>query len=220
MKLDISAITIDENLYPRKDISLVHVNRLAHAILAGAKLPPITIEAGTRRLVDGRHRVEAHKQLDMAQITVSEKVYKSEADLFADAVRLNIGHGEALDHYSVQNAIIRLEQYGYAREQISEIVRLPFDRIDKIRRGFAVSETGEPLAVKGGLPHLRGETLSDEQQAVNRRYSGGKATFHARQLRELIANGIWPKTAAFRREMDELTALWLRLREEEEAAAA
>lgn len=207
-KLALSEIVIDENLYPRKEPSSFNVTRLVQALLSGAKLPPIVIESSTKRLVDGRTRYLAHERLEIASIDVTKKTYATDADLFADAVRLNIVHGEPLDSYCIQNAIIRLEDFGYSKEKISEVVRLPVDRIEKIERGFASNHSGKPVAIKGGLSHLHGRVLTSDQQAVNRRYSGGKAIFHLKQLCELLENDIWPETSLFASEMDRLVSLW------------
>ena len=207
-KVAISKIVIDEAIYPRSSVSEFNVNRLIAAIKTGVKLPPITVEAKTYRLVDGRHRYEAYKKEGLKTIEVIEKVYASEADLFADAVRCNIGHGEPLDQYTVRNAIIRLTAYGYQREQISDVVRLPIEQIEKIERGFAASQDGKPVALKGGLSHLKGQTLDPQQIEINKHYSGGKAVFYVRQLCDLFENNMAPTSAGFVAEMDRLMTLW------------
>jgi hypothetical protein len=207
-KVSISKIVIDEAIYPRTSVSEFNVNRLVAALKTGVKLPAIIVEAKTYRLVDGRHRYDAYKKEGLKTIEVIEKVYASEADLFADAVRFNIGHGEPLDQYTVRNAIIRLTEYGYQREQISDVVRLPVEMIEKIERGFAASQDGKPVALKGGLNHLRGRMLDPQQIEINKHYSGGKAIFYVKQICDLLENDIAPTTAGFAAEMDRLVALW------------
>jgi len=208
MKVKIETIVFDPLVYPRKDLSPYNVLRLAQAIEAGATVPPITIESDTKRLVDGWHRLNAFKRLGLESIDATVKKYASDAELFADAVRLNISHGEHLDQYSVRNAIIRLQQYGLQRAEISEIVRLPIAKIEKIERGFAISDTGRPVALKSGMEHFRGETLKPEQQQMNRDYSGPKAVFHARLLSQMIESDSWPRSDTFITEMDRLVELW------------
>jgi hypothetical protein len=212
MKIKVSRIVIDESIYPRSSVSQINVDRLRAALRTGVKLPPLVIEARTNRLVDGRHRHAAFQQESINQCEAIEKVYANDAELFADAIRCNIGHGEPLDHYSIRRAILRLaEEYGYQRETISEIVRLPVPQIEHIEKGFAAKlEDGKPFAVKGGLPHLAGVSLSAEQREVVKHYSGGKAVFQARQLADLLEHDMWPrKSASFAAEMNRLTKLWL-----------
>jgi hypothetical protein len=219
MKLAIDEIVLDETVYPRNGVSEFNIQRLALAGEAGAKFPPIVVEAKTHRLVDGRHRLEVYKRKGITKVDVIEKKYASDADLFADAVRLNISHGTPLDQYTIRHSVLRLEQYGYTREQIAEVVRLPLERIEKIERGFASAPDGHPIALKGGLSHLHGETLNTEQQALNRRYSGGKATFHLRQLCVLIETDMWPRSDGFAHEMERLISLWADVKAAKSTAA-
>jgi hypothetical protein len=102
-----------------------------------------------------------------------------------------------------------LTAYGYAKEQISEVIRVPIDRIEKIERGFATdSTTGEPVALKGGLRHLARQPINASQQEVNKHYSGLKGTFYAKQLASLLEHNMQPQTEAFALAMDDLCALW------------
>src|SRR5262245_23763595 len=137
-KVDIQKIVIDASIYPRgSGINESHLSRMVHALSTpGTKFPPVLVEAKTLRLVDGRHRYEASMKVGLKTIEIIEKVYKSEADLFADGVRANVQHGQPMDTHSVRAAIIRLEAYGYTKEQIGECVRLPLEQIVKIERGF------------------------------------------------------------------------------------
>lgn len=218
--IELSRIVVDESIYPRNNVSEFNVRRLVSAYKTGTVFPPLVIEAGTARLVDGRHRLAAYGEVEVQEAEVIEKVYATEAELFADAVRLNIDHGQPLDQYCIRNAIIRLSEYGYEREQISEAVKLPVDQIERITHTFAVDETtGKPLALKGGLDHLRGRPLSPQQQSLNRHYSGPKAIFYVRQIREMLERGMWPdQSLNFVREMNLLVETWMAIQSGEEKA--
>lgn len=220
MKMKLSEIVIDDSIYPRSQVNLYSVQRFVHALESGAKFPPLVIEAGTRRLVDGRHRYVLYDRKGLDKVDVVEKVYASEADLYADAVRLNIGHGQSLDQYSVRAAVARLIEYGYAREAISDVVRVPVDHLEHIVKGFAAAPEGQPIALKGGLRHMAGQTLSREQVAVNRSYAGGKATFYARHIADLLQAELWPRDSeGFATQMDRLVDLWTAIRADSRDAA-
>ena len=60
--MELSKITIDISVLPR-GINFVHVNDLKNAALSGAVFPPLIVERGTGRLVDGYHRYTLYKQL-------------------------------------------------------------------------------------------------------------------------------------------------------------
>ena len=55
-------VVFDATIYPRAEWSQATVNRYAEAIEAGDEFPPIVLEKGTNRLLDGMHRLQAHKQ--------------------------------------------------------------------------------------------------------------------------------------------------------------
>src|SRR5262245_28255480 len=110
-QLELSKIVRDKTIYPRNGISDVHVGRLVSALKTGVTFPPLTLEAKSHRLVDGWHRYDAYQRQGVTKVDVEQRVYNSEADLFADAVRLNAQHGEPLDQYSIRSAIIKLTAY-------------------------------------------------------------------------------------------------------------
>ncbi len=219
VKIDISKIVLDETIYPRSQFNEFLVPRMMAALDAGSKFPPLIVEAGTYRLVDGWHRHEMYRRKGIEKIDVTPKSYLSIADLFADAVRLNIGRGADLTAYDVKSAIAKLEALGYERDKISEIVRIPVEKITEIIKGFAKSEDGEPIALKGGLQHRGGSTLEAHQAGIIRRYGGHQGTFYIRQLIMLIETDMWPRNSStFSVEMDRLFELWSKITPRSEAA--
>ena len=214
MRTEVNKIVLDDSIYPRNCLPQFSILRLGHAFDAGAKFPPLTIEARTLRLIDGRQRLEVYKQRGIVRVEAQLKTYPGDAEAFADAVRLNVSHGQPLDAYCIRSAIVRLFAFGLKREAISEIVRIPVEQITKMERGFAQSsETGSTVPLKGGLSHMKGKTLTPEQQNVNRHYGGGNAVFYARQVCNLLESDMWPtESVAFAQQMDHLTELWLEKR--------
>jgi hypothetical protein len=213
LQVKLSDIVLDDSIYPRSSVNAFNVARLVAAAKTGAKFPPLIVEAGSFRLVDGRHRYGAYSELQIESVEAVAKSYSSEADLFADAVRYNVSHGLALDQYSINNAIIRLGQMGLSKEAIGEIVRLPVDRLEKIEKGFGISTVdGKPIAVKGGLKHFAGQVLTPQQVATNRHYGGMKAGFYINQIASLLENNMFPRTPTFATAMDKLTSLWAKVR--------
>lgn len=218
MKIEIQRLVLDYDIYPRTRVNDYYVGRLVAAFKAGAKFPPLVIEASSIRVIDGFHRYHVYLDQEVKKIDVITKTYANEADLFADAVRLNISHGEPLDSYSVKRAVLRLQEYGYQKDQISEVVRLPIGNIDKIERGFASNEKGGPIALKGGLSHLAQTTLTTDKEEVNKHYSGQKATFYLNQLCELLQHDMWPRSEGFASAMNNLISLWDKINKEAENA--
>lgn len=66
--IPIGNVVFDPTIYPRVEWSQATVNRYAEAVNAGDEFPPVTLETGTNRLLDGMHRLQAHKQALRAEI--------------------------------------------------------------------------------------------------------------------------------------------------------
>jgi|SRR6516164_8049722 hypothetical protein len=218
-KIKLSKIVLDESLYPRDQVNAFTVQRYKSAMETGEKFPALVVEAKTYRLIEGWKRYHAYKELEVTECEVEIKSYASEADAFADAVRLNALHGEPLTAFNIKNAVIKLISYGYTVAKISEVVKMPVSKIEKLERGFTTSaKTGEPIPLKGGLSHLRGIPLAPKQIEVNRHYSGMKAVFYINQLIQLIENDMWPRSEMFAIAMDNLIEAWKTVSEIKPAA--
>lgn len=218
MEVQIANVVVDDSIYPRTQPNEYHISRLREAIETNSKFPPIVLERNTYRLIDGRHRLEASQRMGLLTIEAEFRTYTSDAEVFADSVRLNVAHGQPMDSYSLRNSIIRLQQLGFTQDSISQITKMSMTSIDKAVRGFAFSEGGEPVALKGGLSFKKGDTLSPTQISVNKRYVGGKASFYAGQLYDLIVSDMWSPTEAFIANMNKLSQAWQAVLQKSEEA--
>jgi hypothetical protein len=192
--IPIEDIVLDPSISPRQEtLSWPHVQHLADAIQSGAKLPPITLEAGTHRLVDGRHRIEAVKQVhgDHAAIQAEERTYETEAELFLAAVRANVTHGQGYSSYDRVRCWNKLLAYGVAPELASATLSLTVERAQKLSvRRTAHDSTGEPVALKNTASHLAGGTINERQREGIRRAGGHQAVFYVRQVINLLENDL------------------------------
>ena len=118
--MQIKNLVLQRRLNPRKKIDRDTVERYMQII---DDLPPIIVQKGTGVLIDGWHRVEAAKQLDLDDI-LAEDIDVADDDLFAEAVRRNLGHGLALTKAERNNAIVKLYRDGYTQEAIGEMFGL------------------------------------------------------------------------------------------------
>jgi hypothetical protein len=207
-KLQINDIVIDESLYPRSQLNEYALQRMVDAFRAGAVFPPLIVESKTHRLIDGRTRYETYLRCNVTEVETRQKSYPTEADVYADAVRLNTTHGQPLTNYDVRSAVARLEQMRYPHEQIAEAVKVPIERIAELIKGFAHDQAGDFVALKGGLSHLSGETLTKKQMDAQRHYGGSKGVFYIRQVILMIENDLYPANGPFVSELERLIALW------------
>lgn len=95
-QIQLSEVVYDPAIYPRAEWSQSTVNRYAEALSAGDEFPPIVLEPDTNRLLDGMHRLQAHKQALKGEIAaVWQEVPEGiPAKLFAAS--LSAKHGDRI----------------------------------------------------------------------------------------------------------------------------
>jgi ParB-like chromosome segregation protein Spo0J len=205
----IEQIVEDFNVYPRTMVSGPHTATIRDAMQAGEKMPPVILDKKSMRIVDGFHRYRAHKQLKHEKVECELRPYKTEADLFADAVRLNATHGRPLVPFERKRAVEMLRRYNVDDARIVQIIKAPIERVIEITSRFATTEAGEERALKA--PHermLAGGHVTAAQETADGKRDGMNPTYHARQLVIAIKSGLYQNTPGFHAAMDELCALW------------
>ena len=219
--VEIARLVMDSAFYPRKgSLCPVTIRRLKHALLLDKEVPPIVVCATSMRVVDGWHRIQAHKELKREEISADLREYASEAELWEDAVRFNVSHGRPLDPYDIKWCILRCEELGITTpEAISNVVNMPAVRVVEFRRACVLDETGKVTPLKRPLEYLRrqldGKKMTQLQRETNERYGGMHPTWHARKLQELLDSDSWPhENEAFLLSMDELWTTWGRIRQQ------
>ncbi|HLC28337.1 MAG TPA: ParB/RepB/Spo0J family partition protein [Dehalococcoidia bacterium] len=218
-ELPIESLIEDFDLYPRTMVSGPHVARLRDALTARITTPPVIVDATSKRIVDGFHRVRAYKQLGRETIECEIRMYKNDAELFADAVRLNSGHGRPLGPYEIKKSVETLRRLGVGEKRIIEIVRAPKERIVEIVSRFATSTSGHESAVKAAYESdLAGQEMTADQEVANRKLTGMNPTFHARQILIALRADMARMTPGFVAAMDELCELWEKVRPEQKTA--
>jgi hypothetical protein len=216
-QVKLTDLVLDFDLYPRNGLSSPNINSIVDALEMGDPIPPIVADKESKRVVDGFHRYKAHQKLKREKIEVTWRNYKGDAEMFADAVRLNRQHGQPFDTYDLKRSVQRLLEFGLKPKDVSDIVRVPRNRIDVFVGEFAKGPGQRPVVVKGGLSSLRGRTINQAQVNVNEKYSGYQPAFHVNQLVALLKANIIPETVAFQEGMDELCDLWAQIRKKKSA---
>lgn len=165
--LPMAKLVEDFSLYPRHGVEEVHVNDLVRALQAGATLPPIIADAETLRIVDGFHRRRAHLKHagDDATALVELRRYRSEAELFKDAVALNSAHGRKLDRHDQTRIVLKLRELHVPDTEISVVLHIPEPVVETLALRIVQAPTG-PIPSKRGLEHMRGQGLTANQVSV------------------------------------------------------
>jgi len=181
-------ILVDETLYPRHKISSGNVSSIKEALLAGGEgIPPILINAKTKVLVDGMHRLLANKAVygEDGKIQAELKSYASRKEMVEDAIRVNARQGLRLTAWDMARSINMMLDQRFAADHICEVLCISRNRYDDLSsRLKRVKGTSEIVAVKANNPKLASqETITKEQaEFVKGPMSGMPIEFHLRQI--------------------------------------
>lgn len=128
----ISDLALDWSVYPRKEID--HKDRVrnyARALDAGCVFPTVKVGLfrGKKIIVDGVHRIRARELNKIDYVDCSELPFDIEADLFAEAVRLNASHGKSFTEIELKDNIRRLQKFKFSIKDIQAITSVPASEI-------------------------------------------------------------------------------------------
>lgn len=182
-------LVLDFDLYPRNNVDQHNIKNLVDALAAGAELPPVIIDAKSKRVIDGFHRVRATIRFggDDATIAVIQKTYRNEGDMFLDAMRYNATHGAKLDSCDRTHCVIIAERLRIPMEAVAGALHMPADRLGELHNSrTAVDAGGLSLPLKRTMQHMAGRKLNKQQIAANERSSGMNQVFYVNQVIDLI----------------------------------
>lgn len=94
--IELSKVVFDETIYPRAEWSQSTVDRYAEALAAGDRFPPIVLERGSNRLLDGMHRARAHSAAELERIDVEYHDIPAGVPPKLYAASLSTKHGDRI----------------------------------------------------------------------------------------------------------------------------
>jgi len=158
--IKISEIIIDESIYPRTSLCMETVERYREAIESGVKLPEIIITSDNR-LLDGRHRLEAHK---LAGIEEVEVFVTESADPDVDSVICNLKHGRPLAKEEIKAAARRW--YGKMPvQQIAETLKVTRQTVQNWVADLVKEKEETREKIREKALEMRAEGLTQEEVA-------------------------------------------------------
>jgi len=137
-KASVSIEKIDDlvfswRLYPRMEINQTVVKKYADALQAGSIFPPVKVGVlnGKKIIVDGLHRIRSRQLLKVSYADCASLRFESEAELFAEAVRLNSTHGKGFSEEELKANIKQLKKFKFTVEDIVAFTHVPAAEIYK-----------------------------------------------------------------------------------------
>lgn len=186
VKMRVAELVFDFSIYPRTQISSVHVTELRDALDAGVSLPPIIVDKDSKRIVDGFHRVMAVRRRDKekAVIEVVLVSYKNTGALIAAAIEANSQHGRALSVYEKTRCIILAEEAGVSRARVLKALHLTKRRAEEL---LLERVTADGAVMKRTMAHLAGKETTAAQRDYNAKRAGGmNQLFYINQVIALL----------------------------------
>jgi hypothetical protein len=189
--IKLSAVILDFNLYPRVDVDSQHVSYLKQAFEAGTSLPPLLIDAKSKRVIDGFHRVKMYRSIDEdMSVEVVLKSYSNESDMLLDSMRHNAGHGRMLTRYDRTHCILLAEKLKVPDDELASALNMTVARLGELRVDrigtLKVGQSTSTIPLKRTIRHMRGKRLNQRQEEAQHKLSGMNQAFYVNQVILLI----------------------------------
>jgi ParB-like chromosome segregation protein Spo0J len=211
IEIPLSKLVFKDELYPRTGIDDAHVRQFERAIAADINLPPIIVARGSNIIVDGVHRYHAHARRGLKKIAATIKAYKSDTELWRDAVLLNSGVGLKLGQDDSLKVVQISERFGLKEIEIAGLLRTSIAHLRQIKPRFAsvadahkkVSELRR-VPLKGSVRHLSGTTITSAQWKAMGTAPGQSYLLNVNQLLSALEFDLLPSS-------EDHPMLWKRL---------
>ena len=173
--ITISTLELPEDIYTRaRGVPWwANVHAYAEEMKAGSTFPPIDVGRYQDRLivVDGYHRVNAHKELKLEHIQANIIDYDNLLELIKDSVKANNHHGVRYTPQDKAHIAKLLQEHGLDKQEISELVKISVDNLDRFTtKNFSGKTIKEPLMklVRKGILTME-QAYAVEQSRFNTR---------------------------------------------------
>lgn len=186
-KVLIEKLVEDFTMYPRSQVDGTTVERYTDALKSGSMFPAIRVDAKSMRIIDGFHRVAAHKKAGLKEIDAFLEKPRGESDFYRRAVAANNMHGRPYSKWDHKRIIARAKELGIKTSDIAIALRLPLDRLDKLTFEAGISQSsGLEIPLKTTIKHMEGKKLTPYQEEVNATLGGMRPTHYVNTVIKLL----------------------------------
>lgn len=204
-RVRLDSVVVREDLYPRHDLSPANVTALRAKREAGITLDPVIAgrlpgmaDSDPSIIVDGAHRRAVHEAMGDTWIMAEVNRYESEADLFADAARLNGQHGTNLTSYDRLKVLGVCERLGISEPQSADMLFMSVQQVQALKPRYAAMDDPEGgkavrVPLKASVRHLNGRRISPTQaSAIQGSAPGVSYLLITRQLLSALEHDLLP----------------------------
>lgn len=100
----------DPKVYPRSKWSTATIDRYADALAGGEVFPPLVLEEGTNVLLDGKHRLEAHKKAGLTEVAVEYRKVPDGMSVKLFAASLSARHGDRMSNADLKALAVEVAE--------------------------------------------------------------------------------------------------------------
>jgi len=172
-QVNISDLKLDRSIWPRGGFDEEAIERYRDCL---QELPPVVVDRETMTVLDGWHRVEAHRREGLMAVLVSFDGCAPHLFL-ARAYALNVRHGLPVSNSRRDEIILSLHEKGMTQQQIADEMGIHQQRVSEVLSHFTAG--GNWDTKQGIRDYLSGMSLRE----VAERHHVGKSTVE-RALRE------------------------------------
>jgi hypothetical protein len=186
-----AGIRVDESVYPRYARSKGTITQYSEAIAGGAKFPPLEVDQHGR-LIDGVHRLMAYDINGITDIPVRVWTVRDDVEFFEKALKANAHHGHRYTHIDYAHMVLKGQELGLSNFDIAKLVNVTPGYLEDVTRDwFATSKkSGKLVPLKRTIRHMKGQKLTEDQLAANKKLSGLHPSFYANQCMLLLDNNL------------------------------
>jgi uncharacterized protein DUF4326 len=120
--IPIGEVVFDPTIYPRSELDHPTVGRYREAYMAGEPLPPIVLETGTNRLLDGRHRWISRCEAEYSDVEAVYHAIPPGVDAQLYCAELSVRNGLPVSDLNLKAIARRIYSSG-TDETIVEVAR-------------------------------------------------------------------------------------------------
>jgi hypothetical protein len=196
----IAEIYFEEDLYPRSATDWQTIYIYSQSMKSGAKFPPITLAIlnGKKILVDGKHRIEAFKNLKREKIDAEVFTGWDRRKIFEESVKRNISHGRTLSAYDKRRIVLKLRNLKFKDSEISKLVNVPQDKLEHfVGQSLVSATTGKIIfdtILKAPLRHKSGGQYSTTQvqdmELAQTQMSSRSQIYIVKEFKNLLENDL------------------------------
>ena len=189
----IDTINFDEKLYPRTKWDWFTVNDYKNSMKTGAVFPPIEVALFKKKfyLIDGRHRIEARKQLKDEYISAIVHKNLNQKQIFVKAIQSNIIHGRPLSFQDKMMVVDKLQKLSFSMKDIVRLVNIPADKITKFSIERVTNTiSGETVYLKATTKNFAGQSVPDDFEDMQEPFSTRGQLSLLRQTVSLFQDGL------------------------------